>query len=343
MDPLVMVIGLVLAVYIAWAIGSNDAANPTNTAVGSGALGLKAALIVFSLSAFAGAVLQGWMVMKTFGGGVVRIRDLYDAVIATVATALWVTISSLYGMPISTTHSAVGSVLGIGLASYLIRGAVDMNVAVVANVVASWITSPLGSMGLAAGMYLLTRRFVKYLITRGVRREDVERLLRYLIVASLAYSAYSFGANDVGNATGVYYVVVGNVASEAVARLALAIIGAVGIAVGGFTLGRRVIETVAYRLTKLDLVTGFSAGISNALIVWLFTTVPTYILGYGMPVSTTHASVSAVLGVGLVKHGLRGVKWSTFLRIVLSWVLTVPLTAALSLSIRVLVSYTLGV
>ena len=116
----------------------------------------------------------------------------------------------------------------------------------------------------------------------------------------------------------------------------LAALGAIGISIGGFTLGRRVIKTIAFGITRLDYITGSAATFANAIIVWLFTTIPTWIWGWGMPISTTHASVSAVLGVGLAKYGMRGIKWGTFFKIITSWLLTVPITAVVSMSIRAL-------
>ncbi len=343
-NPLV-ILGLGLATYIAWCIGTNDAANPTNTAVGSGALTLKSAVALFSFFAFVGAVIQGWMVIKTFGKGIASIRCVMDAVVASLTTALWITLASYKGLPISTTQSSVGSVLGIGLTYLLLGYSESINYSVLTKVFMSWVVSPLGAMALAATFYKSFTSLSRRLSSRGF---NTEKIFRALLIAGLAYSAYSFGANDVGNATGVYVAVVTasgtsvNTFTPQVA-LPLAALGAVGISIGGFTLGRRVIRTVAYRITRLDYVTGSAAGLANALVVWVFTTVPMMVWGWGMPISTTHASVSAVLGVGLAKYGRKGVNWGTFAKIVASWLLTVPITAVTSLCIRYLLITTLHV
>ncbi|MEM4856199.1 MAG: inorganic phosphate transporter, partial [Sulfolobales archaeon] len=161
-------------------------------------------------------------------------------------------------------------------------------------------------------------------------------------------SAYSFGANDVSNATGVYVtflrisdIYVGGI--DIMTAVMLAAVGAFGIILGGFTLGRKVITTVAFKITRLDLISGVAGELSSALVVWLFTTVPYILFGYGMPISTTHASVSAVIGVGLARGGLKAIDKSIILRIVLSWILTVPLTAGIALSLRILTLSILGV
>lgn len=345
MDLTILALGLGLSAYIAWCIGANDAANPTQYAIGSGAIDLKKALILFSVFTALGALLQGWMVMKTFGRGVAEMRGIYDALAATAATGVWITAASLYGMPISTTHSSVGSVLGVGISYLILEGSARINLGVISMVVISWITSPLGAMLLAIALYKLLNKLYINLRRRGL---DVDKVFKYIVIGGLAYSAYSFGANDVGNATGVYVTIinlggmrVGDV--DLLTALLLAALGSLGIAIGGFTVGPRVITTVAFKITRLDLVSGAAAGLANASIVWLFTTIPNILYGFGMPISTTHASVSAVIGIGLLKGGLRGISTSVVLKILTSWVLTVPLTTALALSLRVLIHFILNV
>jgi PiT family inorganic phosphate transporter len=116
----------------------------------------------------------------------------------------------------------------------------------------------------------------------------------------------------------------------------LAALGAAGIALGGFTWGYRVIRTVGFRITRLDYVSGASAELANALVVWLFSKIPYLVFGYGMPISTTHASVSAIIGVGIAKHrSLQGVNWRTVGLIVAGWLLTLPVAASIGLAVYV--------
>jgi len=294
--------GLAAAFYMAWNLGANDAANPTDTAVGSGALGLRAAVLLFAAFAALGAVLEGYRVIKTIGRGVVRDLDPVMALSASVAAGLWVTLATRRGLPVSTTHSTVGAVLGVGLARGALGGEANIDWGVVAKVVASWVTSPLGALALAFALYHVFHAAYARLGERG------PRVFRALLVFNLAFSAYAFGANDVGNATGVYVGVVGpvlGVPDEATMRL-LALLGAVGIALGALTWGYRVIMTVGFKITRLDYVSGAAAELANATAVYAFTRL-------GMPVSTTHASVSSVIGVGVAKEGLRGVDRATIL------------------------------
>ncbi len=342
---LVLVIGYIASLYMAWNIGANDAANPTDTAVGSGALSINKALVLFSIFAFLGAITQGWMVMKTLGKGVVQVSDIYSAMIAVVSAGLWVTYASYKGLPVSTSQSITGSVFGVGL-SYVIFGWITIDQikwSVILNIIISWITSPIFSIILSIMLYFA---LVKIIRSIEYRRLNMNKLLRYLLIVSLAFSAYSFGANDVGNATGVYYVVTSIYLGVPglYTKILLAILGSVGIALGGFTLGKRVISTVAYKITRLDLITGVAAEYANALTIWLFTTIPYMLIGYGMPVSTTHASVSAIIGAGIARsRSLGGVNAKIILKIIFSWLFTLPITAGLAFVFRSIIYYMMGV
>ena len=322
-----IVAGLVVAFYMAWNLGANDAANPTNMAVGSGVMSIRQAVALFSLFAGIGAVLEGYRVIKTIGKGVVREIDPLMALSAGLAAALWVTLATRKGLPVSTTHSAVGAVLGVGLVKRLVGYSVPINWGVVAKVVASWVTSLLGAILLAGVLY--------YILASVSRRLEARRpglpasVFKWVLLAGLVFSAYAYGANDVGNATGVYVTAVSQVTGypDMKTMRLLALVGTIGIALGALTWGYRVIATVGFKITRLDLVSGAAAELSNAFIVYLFTRL-------GMPISTTHASVSAVIGVGIARgRSLGSVNVKTVLLILAGWLATVPVAAGLAASI----------
>lgn len=327
--------GYLLSIFMAWCIGANDASNPTETAVGAGAISLRSALILFSIFAFLGSITQGYMVIKTIGGGVTPRLDYYSALSAVIAAGVWIMVATYYGLPISTTHSIVGAVTGVGLAQVLIGylSYTELRFNVLLKIVLSWILSPITGILFT----ILTYKIMSKILVK-TRSDRSEKILRYLLVASLAYSAYSFGANDVGNATGVYLAFTKETLGlpDRQTMFLLSVIGALGICLGGLTWGKRVIVRVAYRITRLNPLNGFSAEISNALVVWLFTTIPYMLFGFGMPISTTYVSVATVMGAGLASSGGKGVNWKEVLIILSSWVLTLPVTLTLGLTIRLL-------
>ncbi len=328
-----LIIGFALSFLMAVALGGNDAATPTETAVGARVLTIRQAVTLFAIFSALGAVTQGFMVMKTIGTGIVPSINLLGAIIAVVSTFIWIMICNFYGLEISVTHSVVGSILGYGIAAYGVNG---IQWGMVQNVVISWLASPLLS---ALAAFLLFK-----LMAIAIERYDgIKRGLPSVLKLALCYSAYAFGMNDIANATGVYVTVAMMVLGrppEYSVMLLLAVLGSLGIAIGGFLLGPKVIETVAFRITRLNPVSGTAAEVSNALVVHLFTIVPYALLGYGMPISTSLASVGALVGVGFACYGSSGINRRTVTVLFSSWVATILITAVLTyISYSILVPF----
>ncbi len=330
-EQVLYIVGLAAAAFMAFNIGANDAANPIDQAVGAGALTLKQGLVLFSVFTIIGALLQGSYVIKTLGRGIVPEIDIVGALLSVAAAGAWILTATMLRLPISTSQSITGAVLGTGVA-YALIGKIsfsEINWSVVVSIMLSWVTSPLIAMSLATLLYLPSAKLREYLVRKG----RSEKVLVALHVASVAFAAYAFGSNDVANATGVYLTItekqLGLPTHETM--LMLSLLGGVFIAIGGFTLGKRVVQTTAFRLTRLDRPSGLAAGFSLALTVWLFTTIPHALWGFGMPISTTHASVSAIMGAGIARaKSLKGVNVKVAGYIVASWLLTVPATVGLS-------------
>jgi PiT family inorganic phosphate transporter len=124
---------------MAFNIGANDAANPIDQAVGSGALKLRQVLVLFSAFTIVGALLQGSYVIKTLGRGIVPEVDIVGALLSVLAAGAWILTATLLGLPISTTQSITGAVFGVGLA-YAVVGKIsfyEINWRVMVNIVLS--------------------------------------------------------------------------------------------------------------------------------------------------------------------------------------------------------------
>ena len=124
--PLVIWLAGFLALYMAWGIGANDVANAMGTSVGSGALTLRGAIIVAAILEFAGAFLAGGHVTDTVRKGmldmgmVAQNPDLlvYGMLAALASAATLLLTASFWGLPISTTHSIVGAIIGFGTVAF---------------------------------------------------------------------------------------------------------------------------------------------------------------------------------------------------------------------------------
>ncbi len=163
--PTLLVLAAALALYMAWAIGANDVANAMGTSVGSGALTLRQAILVAAVLEFAGAFLVGGHVTDTIRKGIVDPTPFvgsehlfaYGMLAALASAGTWLMIATRFGWPVSTTHSIVGAIVGVGL---VVGGEGAVHWPKIAQIVLSWVTSPVVGGMLAFGIFVLTRRII---------------------------------------------------------------------------------------------------------------------------------------------------------------------------------------
>ncbi len=152
---LVLFVTILVCAYLAWNIGANDVANAMGTSVGSRALTLKQAVIIAAIFEFIGAFFAGDAVTDTVRKGILVVdfdnqalvdaisNDLmYGFIAAMMAAAVWLTIATRYGLPVSTTHSIIGGIVGVGLVMEVQHETSLIDWAVVEKVAMSWIASP---------------------------------------------------------------------------------------------------------------------------------------------------------------------------------------------------------
>ena len=243
--------------------------------------------------------------VKTVGKGIVPMDQLdkqvalYIALVAAFAACAWVVIATSWKMPISTSHSIVGAVAGAGLAVHA-----PVKWKILGDVFMCWVFTPIGAAVLGFVIY----QICKNTLYRIIPRKYLKASLATLIVVSGSYVAYSWGANDVANTVGVM------VGAGILSPTMSVIIGGSAIVIGIVTWGYKVIETVGSEITHLLPIMAFSAQLASAINVHIYTVC-------GIPVSTSHSIVGAILGVGLVR-GARVLNLRIMREIVTCWVAT---------------------
>ncbi len=184
----------------------------------------------------------------------------------------------------------------------------------------------------------ISNQLEKYTHVKNVSTDylTVEKIFVYLQILSACFVAFAHGANDVANAIGPLAGILSAIKSgviemEAQVPMLVLLLGGVGIVVGLATWGWRVIETIGKCITELTPTRGFAAEFGAAITIVLASKL-------ALPVSTTHTLVGAVLGVGLAR-GLNSLNLSTIRDILISWVITIPAGAAITVVFFYIIRY----
>ncbi len=166
-------LALIVCAYMAWNIGANDVANAMGTSVGSRALTLRQAVVIAAIFEFCGAFFAGDAVTDTVRKGILSVdfsdpmvdaafsQDIaFGFIAAMMAAATWLTIATRYGLPVSTTHSIIGGIIGVGLILEVKHDTSLIDWEVVQKVVMSWIASPLMGGLLAFFSYYIIKKTI---------------------------------------------------------------------------------------------------------------------------------------------------------------------------------------
>lgn len=295
--------------YVGWSIGSNNTANCIGTTLGCGLISFRMAAFLVAAFATVGALLQGGQVMETIGSGIVR-SALHPAalLVALLCSGFFITLATFFKIPTSASQAVVGAIAGIGFAT---GSAVNVHTMVI--ILESWIFCPVLVLVLAFILMYLMRSFLR---SYGKKSLLFQQVFGWLTILSACYMAYSLGADNAGNAVGLV-----NRLGVFNSRVLL-LLGGLSIAFGALTYGKKVSDTVGKGITSLDVPGAFIAQVSSAFGVHFFSML-------GMPVSTSTAIVSAVVGTGLVKGG-RNISKKTIFTIITGWILTPALTLTFS-------------
>ena len=324
-----LVLIIALAIVFDYINGFHDTANAIATSVATRALSPRTAVLMAAAFNFIGA-FAGTAVAKTIGAGLVDEETTTQAVVAAalIGAIAWNLITWYFGIPSSSSHALIGGLLGATIVAAGV-GALKLD-GIVTKVLVPMVTSPL--IGFTAAFLLM---LALYWIFRNAKRKPMARIFRRLQVLSAGYMAFSHGSNDAQKTMGIITLALfsaGAIPSIEVPTWVI-IVSATALSLGTAVGGWRIMRTMGSRVVELEPVHGFAAE----------TTAATILIGtahFGMPVSTTHVISSAIMGVGSAR-GPKGVRWGVARRILLAWVITIPL-AALFAALSWFVLHTLG-
>ncbi len=299
------------ALAVAYANGANANFKGVASLFGSGTTNYSTAVRWAAVTTAAGclvALLLPGTLLQAFAGKGLVPQTLIDqpAFLLSVGAgaALANLLANRFGFPVSTTHMLLGALLGTGLAAQ--PEAVQW-AKLWENFARPLLLAPVLALALGSLLYLALRRL-------RLAADHRTRALDGLHFLSAGAVGYSRGLNDTPKMAALL-VGTGGLGEKPSLMLIMA-----AMALGGLFSARRVADTLAHKITNINPGQGFAANLAASLL----TTTASL---HGLPVSTTHVSVGALLGIGITTHQA---KWRTIIPVLLAWVITLPTSALLA-------------
>jgi PiT family inorganic phosphate transporter len=310
-------LGLVLVVVLGLAFdfinGFHDTANAIATSVATRVLSPRQAVAMAAVLNVVGA-LTGTAVAGTVGKGIVppEVTTQLLVVAALLSAIAWDLVTWWYGIPSSSSHALIFSIVGAGVAA---AGADAILVDGVAQVLRGMVYSPVFGF---LGAFLIL--FVLLWIFARARPRLVSRIFGRAQIVSAAYMAYSHGGNDAQKTMGIITMALASYhgwsGDEWEVPLWVILTSATAMGLGTAIGGWRIVRTMGLKVVELRSIDGFAAETAAATVIEVASRL-------GIPVSTTHVISSAILGVGATKRA-SAVRWGIAGRIVSAWVVTIP-------------------
>ncbi len=325
---------LISGLFLGWSLGANDGANIFGTAVGTRMVTFKMAALVSTIFVILGAVISGAGATETLGQ-LGAVNALAGSFTVALMAGLTVTGMTRLKLPVSTSQAVVGAIIGWNIFT---NSPTDYTA--LAEIVGTWIFSPILAGFFAIILYLLAKKFIG---NARIHMLELDAWTRIGLIVVGAFGAYSLGANNIANVMGMF-VFASPFESMSIGGLMnfsgtqqLFLIGAAAIGVGIYTYSYRVMTTVGNDIFKLTPILALIVVLAKSLVLFVFASqgiesalesvgLPTLPL---VPVSSSQAIIGAIIGVALVKSR-SAINYKIVARIASGWVTTPVIAAFLS-------------
>ncbi|MBY0512979.1 MAG: inorganic phosphate transporter, partial [Gemmataceae bacterium] len=294
-----------------------------------------AAVLLAAACNFAGAV-AGVGVAKTIGGDIADPGAVTQLVVAAalLGAIFWNLLTWYFGIPSSSSHALIGGLVGAVWCHWVVegRGAGDAIRTLVESkgvmlTLKALVLSPL--VGMFGGFVLMG---LLLWIVRPMGPSTVNRGFRRLQLASAGFMAFAHGSNDAQKSMGIITLALaahaaagGNPVTDLSVPAWVIVACATAMAAGTASGGWRIMKTMGHRIIKLRPINGFAAETAAAFTILVATWLKA-------PVSTTHVISSSIMGVGASKR-VSAVRWGVAGNMLTAWVLTIPVSAAVSAAV----------
>lgn len=325
---LLVIILVMMAVGLAFSIGAND--ETLASLVGAGVLKFKIALIIGGIAIGSGMILfSGGFVPETvgkslLGEGLESKYTNYMLLTVLISSIIWLVIGSFAGIPLSSTHSLIGSIVGVVVVYAIFQGGIDIitafNYEKLRDVVLSWFISPISGLLIT---YILFKVSAKLFLSklRGLNQiERSEKTFKWFLLIAVLFAELWVGANS-GEALGILLGLRENNSITSGLYFTFAILCAIFSFLGIYFAARYVIKNLASYMIDTRPSEGFIIQLSSAIILMIATL-------FALPISHSHVIVFCIIGMSLAQK--KEVDYKGLGKMALFWLLTFPIAAILA-------------
>ncbi len=321
-----IIVIIILAFGLSFAIGGNDETPAPLAAVGS--LSFASVLIIGGVGLAVGTIFFSEGVANMVGSGILGEGieyQLYMLLAVLISSILWLIIGSFLGIPLSSTHSLIGSIFGVIIVYSMLVGGVDpvtaFNWEKLGRVVISWFISPIAGLLVTFVLY----RFIAEAFLhkqKGLNKiEESERKFIWGLLVAVFLASVWTGANS-AEALGMIYALYDNGTIDLGGYYFLVFICSIFAFLGVYLAGRYVIKNLASQMTDSRPSDGFIIQAASAIILMCCTVI------WRVPISHSHVIVFCIIGMNLAQK--KEVNYSGLGKMALYWVLTFPMAAVLA-------------
>ncbi|MGY0694416.1 anion permease [Virgibacillus sp. FSP13] len=309
---------VVFALIFDFINGFHDTANAIATSVSTKALTPRRAIILAAVMNFLGA-LTFTGVAQTITSEITNPFDLENGttviLAALIAAIVWNLVTWYAGIPSSSSHAIIGAITGAVIVS---AGYSAIRFNGFTSILEGLFFSPVLAFVIGFILYSIIK-----VIFKNSNLAKTNRRFRMVQVLTAAVQSYAHGTNDAQKSMGIITMalIVGGMHTTTDIPFWVQVSCATAMALGTSVGGWRIIKTVGGKIMKIRPVNGVSADLTGAAVIFGATLIH-------LPVSTTHVISSSILGVG-ASHRVKGVNWGVAKRMIVTWVITLPITAAL--------------
>lgn len=311
-----------LALLFDFINGFHDTANAIATSISTRAMSPRFAVLYAAILNVIGALVSS-EVAKTVGGSIANPANIDNGmqiVIAALITAvMWNLLTWYYGIPSSSSHTLIGALAGAVLAG---AGSGALNWGGFLQIVKILVLSPIIAFGV--GYIVMTILKFSILAFGNRSRSKLNRGFKTFQIFSAGLLSFSHGGNDAQKAMGiiVFALVAGGYQTSLDVPLWVKLSAATAMGLGTSIGGWRIIKTVSKKIMKIEPANGFASDLASSIVIQTSTHM-------GLPLSTTHVITSSIIGTGSVIR-FKDVKWGTVTRMIMTWVITIPISIAIS-------------